>query len=177
MKRSSKVWRKNICPLFLLAFLAVPCFAGEPSILPAKPEPRLAATERGAGREFWLEAGAMGAAWTMDTVSTHECFAADPTRHEVGGLFDGSRSTAKVMAAWGAVDVAAALTAYEWKNHVRNRILHPLWRVPMLIATGEHSAAAAGNWALPAPQETPAPGSPVNPGNPAPRLPRIHTHL
>ena len=44
----------------------------------------------------------------------------------------------KVMGAWAAVDVGAAAAAYEWKKHVHNRYLHPLWRVPMFVGTIGH---------------------------------------
>lgn len=108
--------------------------------LPDKPEPRTA------DREFWIQAGGMATAWTMDTVSTSQLYAACPTCHEVGGFFNGTQDTTKIMAAWAAVDVGTAVLAYEWKRHVHNRYLHPLWRVPMAISTFDHSRAAFKNW-------------------------------
>jgi hypothetical protein len=134
--------------LLLVALCALPCFAGETAILPDKPEPQVQAKVRMADREFWIEAGALGTAWTLDAISTHSAFSANPTRHEEGGLFNGSRSVGKIMGAWAAVDIGATVAAYEWKKHVKNRYLHPLWRVPMLVGTIGHDRAAIGNWTL-----------------------------
>ena len=97
-------------------------------------------------REFGMDTVALGAAWTMDTLSTHQSFARCSSCIESGGLFDGSRSTAKIMGAWALVDLGAVIVSYEWKRHVRNRWLHPLWRVPLLVGTEEHARAASGNW-------------------------------
>jgi hypothetical protein len=134
--------------LFIFVVFSAPCFAANTAILPDKPEPQYQAKVHTANREFWIEAGALGTAWTLDTVSTHNAFAANSTRHEAGYLFKGSRSVPKIMGAWAAVDIGAAVAAYEWKKHVKNRYLHPLWRVPMLVGTMEHDQAAAGNWTL-----------------------------
>jgi hypothetical protein len=135
--------------LLLFVILSAPCFAADPSILPDKPEPRYAAGKvHTADREYWIEAGAFATAWTLDTVSTHDAFAVSTTRHENGGLFNGSRSVPKIMGAWAAVDIGAAVTAYEWKKHVKNRYLHPLWRVPMLVGTFGHDRSAIQNWSL-----------------------------
>jgi hypothetical protein len=128
---------------FLYLFFVPPCFAQSVSQnLPDKPQP----AGRVADREFWAEAGAMGAVWTADTVSTHDYFAKYPTHYEVGYLFPGSRSTAKVMGAWAAVDVGAAVAAYEWKKRVHNRYLHPLWHVFMLQRIDAHVQGAVGNF-------------------------------
>jgi hypothetical protein len=110
--------------------------------LPEKPQPRTA------DAHFWLEVGAMGAAWTMDTVSTHQLWQRCTGCIEDGGFFNGERSTAKSQAAWGGIDVAALMLGYEWKKHVHNRYLHPLWRVPMLYRSEAHAQAAIGNWTL-----------------------------
>lgn len=118
---------------------AVPCFGQD---LPAKPQPRTA------DAVYWVEVGTMAAAWTADTVSTHDFFASTPNGHEAGYLFPGSRSTAQVMGAWAAVDVGAAVAGYEWKKHVRNRYLHPLWHAFMLYRIDEHAGAAIHNQAL-----------------------------
>ena len=134
--------------LLLIALCAGPCFAGETAILPEKPQPQQHLDAPVTGREFWIEAGALGTAWTLDTISTHAAFAGSPTRHEEGGLFNGSRSVPKIMGAWAAVDIGAAVAAYEWKKHVKNRYLHPLWRVPMLVGTMGHDRAAIGNFSL-----------------------------
>jgi hypothetical protein len=93
--------------------------------LPAKPE------SRAEHREFVIEAGVMAASWAFDTAATQHSFNADPAIIEGGWIFPGSRSTAKVMGMWAIVDVGTAVVALEWKNHVHNKYLHPLWRVPM----------------------------------------------
>ena len=121
---------------FMILVTALPAIAQ----LPDKPQPRTA------DREFWIEAGAMGTSWTLDTVSTHQLFAAHDWAHEGGWFLYGSRSTPKVMAVWALVDVGAAIGAYEWKRHVHNRYLHPLWRAPMGWRTEGHMQAAIGNW-------------------------------
>jgi len=87
----------------------------------------------------------MAAAWTADTVSTHYAFAANPDHHEVGWFFTGSRATAEPSAAWAAVDAGAVVAAYEWKKHVHNRYLHPIWHVFMLQRIVAHSEGTAGN--------------------------------
>lgn len=130
--------------LLLLLVLGVPCFAADTAILPDKPQPQTAV--RVADKGFWIEAGTMAGAWTADTVSTHDYFARYPAGREMGYLFPGSRSTAKVMGAWAAVDVGAAVAAYEWKKHVRNRYLHPLWHVFMVQRIEAHSEGALGNF-------------------------------
>jgi hypothetical protein len=128
---------------FLYLFFVPPCFAQSVSQnLPDKPQP----AGRVADREFWAEAGAMGAAWTADTITTAHDFSQSPLDHEGGYLFNGSRSTAKVMGAWAAVDVGAAVAAYEWKKRVHNRYLHPLWHVFMLQRIDAHVQGAVGNF-------------------------------
>ena len=131
--------------LFLYLFFVRPCFAQ--SVLPNKPEPQPAGHV--VDKEFLVEVGAMGATWTADTISTHDSFAANPWHHETGPFFNGSRSTVKVMAAWGAIDVGAAVAGYEWKKHVHNRYLHPLWHAFMLQRIDGHAEAAIHNWTLP----------------------------
>ena len=108
--------------------------------VPDKPQPRVA------DREFWIEAGAMGAAWTADTWSTHDWMQDSPYHYEVGGFFNGTRDTWKPSLAWGAVNIGSAILGYEWKKRVHNRYLHPLWRVPMLWRIGAHTQAAIHNW-------------------------------
>lgn len=120
--------------------------ASAQSLLPDKPSPSPVHRPERAGREFWIDASALAAAWTLDTISTAQVFAHCRTCSEGGGLFNGERSTAKSQAAWGGVDVASAILAYEWKRRVHNKWLHPLWRVPMLIRTAEHTEAAGVNW-------------------------------
>jgi len=124
--------------ILLFVMLAAPgLFAQD---LPARPEPRTA------DAHFWAEVGGLAAAWGLDAISTHDAFSHG--YHEVGYLFPGSRSARKVMGAWAAVDAGGVAIAYEWKRHVRNRWLHPLWRVPLVVGMEGHASAAAGNWAL-----------------------------
>lgn len=120
-------------------FLALPAAAND---LPFKPRPQPA------GKEYWFFVGAMGTAWTFDTIATHQNYVDSPYAREGGALFAGSRSTPKIMATWGAVDFGAAVLALEWKRHVHNRYLGPLWRVPMMWRSEEHARAAFGNWGL-----------------------------
>lgn len=124
----------------LLTILLLAAVSANSQSLPDKPQPRTV------NAEFWIETGALATAWTLDTVSTHQAFVSSPYRREAGGLFNGSRSTPKVMGAWAAVDVAAVLTSYEWKRHVHNKWLHPLWRVLLLVGAEQHTQAAIGNW-------------------------------
>jgi hypothetical protein len=138
--------RVSIAVLFFAILFGLPCFAADTSILPDKPEARYAAGKvHTADREYWIEAGAFATAWTLDGISTHN---ADPRAREAGIFFPGTRSTAKIMGAWAAVDIGAAVVSYEWKKHVRNRFLHPLWRVPMLAGTFGHDYSAIGNFSL-----------------------------
>lgn len=131
----------------VLALTVVPARAADTAILPDKPEP--VAKVRTADKEFWIETGGMAAAWTADTITTHNSFAENPAHHEVGELFTGTRSTAKVMGAWALIDIAAGITAYEWKGHITNRYLHPLWRLPVLLRSEDHIQSGIGNLTLP----------------------------
>jgi len=101
---------------------------------PAKPEPVI-------NREFVADASVMAAAWAADAIHTRSYLSGGTYRHESGAFFPGSRNTAAIMGAWAAVDLGAAVLGYEWKRHVSNRYLHPLWRLPMLIRAGEHVQA------------------------------------
>lgn len=127
--------------LFLYLFFVPPCFAQ--NLLPDKPQPQPAGHV--ADREFWIDAGALGAAWTADTISTHYAFAAAPNHMEGGFIFHNSRSVPKIMGAWAAVDVGAVVASYEWKQHVHNRYLHPLWRVPLFVGIIGHDTSAIQN--------------------------------
>jgi len=139
--------------LFLYLFFVSPCFAQTVSgEKPDKPQPRIADTA------YLVELGAMGATWTADTISTHNSFAANPGRVEGGPFFNGSRSTTKVMAAWGTVDVGAAVAAYEWKKYVHNHYLHPLWHVFMLQRIDGHVESSVYNWTLQTPPAAVAAG-------------------
>jgi len=132
---------------FLALFFGVPCFAAPApkDILPDKPEPQ---AQMVGDKDFWIGVGAVGAAWTVDAVSTHELFAAHANAYEGGGLLNGSRSTAKVMAAWAGVDAGMGFAAYEWKNHVHNRYLHPLWRAFFVAPIVWHIQAAQHNFTV-----------------------------
>jgi hypothetical protein len=123
--------------------------------LPTKPEP--VKREKTINREFILDTSALAAGWTMDTISTSQRFnqcdqqygtrlGIQPNCFESGGMFNGTRSTAKIMGADAAIDIAAVVFSYEWKKHVHNRYLHPLWRVPLLALSVGHTQAAIGNW-------------------------------
>lgn len=134
--------------LLLLLVLGVPCLAGETAILPDKPQPQTPV--RVADKEFWIEAETLGGAWMADTISTHSAFANNPRSYEGGMLFHGSHSTPQVMGAWAAVDLGAMAAAYEWKKHVHNRYLHPLWRViPVVGIVGHTRSAVLNSSALP----------------------------
>lgn len=139
--------------LFIL--LAAPCFAADSSLLPDKPQAQ--EKTRTADREFFLDSSALAVGWTLDTVSTAQRFdwcdahygtrtGYQPDCFENGGFFNNTRDTGKIMVAWAAVDVAAVISSYEWKKHVHNRWLHPLWRVPLLVGAAGHSRSAVGNW-------------------------------
>lgn len=130
--------------LVFLTLFSVPCWAQD---LPDKPQPRTV------DKTFLIEAGAMAAAWTADTVSTHQIFSESPYYHEMGYFSPGSRNTAKIMGEWAIVDVGAAVAAYEWKKHVHNRYLHPLWHGFMLQRIEAHTVGGAiHNWTYPDPR-------------------------
>lgn len=130
-----------IIALVVVLFSSLLALADE---MPLKPEP--VARVKAVDREFIAEIAAMSVAWTLDTISTQQAFESHPNFVEKGYLFTGTRSTAKVAGAWAAVDVGAAVLAYEWKRHVHNRYLHPLWRSFMLQRAYAHSLGAAQNW-------------------------------
>ena len=121
--------------LLVIFLFALPLGAQE---LPNKPQPT-------ADREFWTDTAALGTGWTFDTVTSHEILKR-PGSYEGGLLFTGSSSTVEVMGAWAGIDLATIAISYEWKKHVHNRYLHPLWRVPLFIGAIGHTNAAIGNW-------------------------------
>jgi hypothetical protein len=123
--------------LMLFFLFATSVFAQD---LPSKPQPQPIADH-----EYWIDVAAMGAGWTMDTISTHRVLSI-PGAYEGGLLFPGSRSTAKVMGTWAAVDVGSAIVGYEWKRHVHNKWLHPFWRAFLLVPAKEHTRSAIHNW-------------------------------
>jgi len=147
-----------IAMLGLWPYMATSVRAADPSILPDKPQPQ--GKVRSENREFWIESAGLGAAWAMDAQSSSSRWAYCRNTYgaaqvhqwncfESGVFFKGTQDTAKIMGAWAAVDIAAAVASYEWKNHVRNRYLHPLWRVPLIVGTAGHASSAIGNWAIP----------------------------
>lgn len=125
-------------------------------VLPDMPEPKIQAVVRQetpkepvkvkvVDLDFKLEAGAMFAAWAADTITTHQVFEKYPLAYEVGLAGYGSRKTWDSAGPWLAVDAGMMLTSYEWKKHVTNKYLHPLWRLPMAWRTGFHANAAIHN--------------------------------
>ena len=147
--------------------MAITIHAADTSILPDKPEP--VSKVRTADKDFWIETGVVAASWTADAITTHGMIEASPRNHEVGYLFTGSRSTPEIMGAWAAVDVGSVALAYEWKNHVHNRFLHPLWRLPLIYRMDGHLAGTVQNVNLigrsqPAAVPTRLPGGPITSG-------------
>jgi hypothetical protein len=134
--RKFLLWALAALALFLLAALS----AG------AQELPLAPGHEYAESREFRIDTAALAVAWTLDTISTHDWMKASPRHYEGGGLLNGSRSTPEIMGAWAAVDVGAVALSYEWKKHVHNRWLHPLWRVPLLIQMQGHTRCAIENW-------------------------------
>lgn len=135
---------KPALAIIVLAILSSVEAQADTAILPDKPVPVVKV--KTLDKEFIIDVAAVGAAWTMDTVSTHQYFVTVPRTHEVGGLFDGSRSTPKIMTAWAGIDAAVVIGSYEWKKHVHNKYLHPLWRAGLLFRTEAHTQAAFYNW-------------------------------
>jgi hypothetical protein len=146
--------------VFVFMFFGPPSFAQSAFMgKPDKPQPQAAG--RVVDREFKIEATALGAAWTADAISTQRSFAASPHRSEGGLLFPGSRNAVEISGAWAAIDVGAVVLSYEWKEHVHNRFLHPLWRVPLFVGIIGHSESAIHNSTQLMPQiyQAPAPGA------------------
>lgn len=133
--------------LMIVLLLAVPVLADE---LPAKVESitKPAGRVHYANKEYWLYVAALGTAWTMDTVSTHDVFSRYQNVHEGGVFFTGTRDTPKIMGAYALFDFGCAVGSYEMKRHIHNRYLHPLWRLPMLWQTGQHLDGSISNWQL-----------------------------
>jgi hypothetical protein len=146
--------RKPARIVWCLIFSMVPMFAqAQNNILPDKPEPQFAEHVHGrtADREFWVASASVGTGWLLDTLSTSQSFNWCNQHHrtgcvESGVFFNGTRSTAKIGGTLAALDVAAIVASYEWKKHVHNKWLHPLWRVPLLYSSQAHTRAAIGNW-------------------------------
>jgi hypothetical protein len=140
--------------LFSLLFFVSSIRADE---LPDKPGPRTV------NKEFIIETAALATSWTLDSIATAQRYNWCNQRYgtvlggyeqhcyEGGGFFDGTRDTAKIMAAWAAVGVGTVVLSYEWKKHIHNKWLHPLWRLPLLYEAGSHISGAAVNWSYPQP--------------------------
>ena len=107
--------------------------------LPDKP----AATKE--TKEFWISTAAVAAAWSADAVTTSEAFARCRNCDESGGLFNGTRNVPEIMGAWAAVDAGLVVLSYEVKQHVHNKYIHPLWRVPLYVRIEAHTQAAVHN--------------------------------
>lgn len=125
--------------LLLMFLFAMPVCAND---LPFKPQPQTV------DLEFRVDTAALGTGWMLDTISTAQAqsHCNEGRCYEGGGLLNGYHSPASIMGTWAAIDVGAVVLSYEWKKHVHNRYLHPLWRVPLLIGTEQHTSAAIGNW-------------------------------
>lgn len=130
--------------VLLIAVSSIPALAN--NVLPNKPVPQ--AKVHTIDKEFVITTAALGAAWFSDMESTSRIFRMDSSAYEAGHLFTGSRSIPKIFAAWGAVDAGSLIVSYEWKKHVHNKYLHPLWRVPMYYQIEAHGDATHGNWQL-----------------------------
>lgn len=131
----------------------------QPAIQPASPfaVARFSRdSKRVVDREFAIEFAALVGAWTVDTISTHGWIADCSACAEIGGLARGSRSTLKIMGENALVDAGLVLVAYEWKQRVHNKYLHPLWRVPMAFGTQGHVRAIIHNLNLPSALPAPA---------------------
>ena len=156
--------RLTIAIAFALGIFVPPALAQDLALresyvrtLPDKPQARFAGKPGTADRDFWIEAGAMGAAFTLDEVSTAQLLASNPNTMEVGYLAYGSRSMPKIAGEAALVDIGAVVVAYEWKRYVHNKYLHPLWHVPMAFRAVAHAQGAVHNWTF----EMPAGEAPV----------------
>ena len=123
--------------------ILLPPYACAANVLPAKPVPRTQVHV--ADREFKVTVGVFAGAWAADTASTARWVAACSRCVEGGGILNGSRNVPAIMGLWAAVDAGAVVGAYEWKAHVHNRYLHPLWRVPLYVGIAGHVRAVPGN--------------------------------
>jgi hypothetical protein len=97
-------------------------------------------------REFMAETAGAAIGWGMDVASTSQVFGACASCFENGNIRHGSRNTAAIAGEGAAIDLGGIILSYEWKKHVHNRFLHPLWRIPLLFIGEQHTAAAIGNW-------------------------------
>jgi hypothetical protein len=131
--------------LIVALMLLVSVTARANGILPDAPVPVKHVV---ADREFWFYTAGVGVAWAMDTASTAQTFGRCPICKEGGYFFTGSRSVPKVMGAWAGVDIAFVVASYEWKKHVHNKYLHPLWRVFPAQRIVAHTEGAVGNWSI-----------------------------
>lgn len=137
-QRRAALRRIRLAPLLMV--LVLTGLSAHADELPSKPQPRTA------DKEFWIETAAMSTAWTLDGISTHYAHDRCLTCTEQGYFFRGTRAQMKPLIAWGLIDVGAAVLSYEWKRHVHNKYLHPLWRIPIGQRTFAHSEGAINNW-------------------------------
>ena len=138
-------------PTLVVAFIAlcapVRILAGEPSATPQpqlveRPKPK----QRTVDKSFIAATAALTLAWTADAISTRYWMAHCPTCTEAGLFAHGTRDFARSEIGTAAFDVGMGLAAYEWKRHVRNRVLNKLWLAPFAIQISAHSQAAWLNY-------------------------------
>ena len=137
-----------------LILVIIPMIAqAQENVLADKPEAQSAEHVHGrtADREFWFDGASVGTGWLLDTLSTEQSFNWCNQHQragcvETGLFFNGTRSTAKIATTLAALDVAAVVASYEWKKHVHNKWLQPLWRVPLLYSSQAHTRTAIANW-------------------------------
>jgi hypothetical protein len=99
-----------------------------------------------ADREFKIEAAALVASNLADTVSTAQAFHRCSTCIEANRWYGGDRNMTKISLSSLAIDLGVASLSYEWKRHIHNRWLHPLWRAGLILQTESHTQAAIHNW-------------------------------
>lgn len=99
-----------------------------------------------ANKEFIIEAAAAGTALALDLDSTARNFSRCSTCYELSWPMRGERSVPKIAVSITAFDAAAVFASYEWKKHVKNKYLNPLWRVPLLALMAVHARSAAINY-------------------------------
>lgn len=154
--------------LLILALGLVCSIAAKADILPDKLEPQVSVHHnpvtyplRAAAdtfkdvvtfkdKQFSVVALTYIGAYGADMISTKAMF--DKCRQlpqvpctEAGGLFNGTRDSGRIAAAWGGITVANIVIAHEWKKHVKNRFLRDLWSAGMVYQGAEHIDAAVGN--------------------------------
>lgn len=97
-------------------------------------------------KEFCIAGWTYAAAYTTDMISTHAWIEGCPRCVENGGLFNGSRSTAKISLAWSAVFAGNLILAHIARNHERNRWIRAAWPSGLILGAATHARAAAHNY-------------------------------